>query len=104
MDPEVAGHAIIPAHYIIMSIVSLVGAIAFLWNGQREIHKEKSEELKEVRELREKDTDEIKELHSKVGELAGLQKGIEIGVEQVSSKVIQEIRSLREETKRHDTE
>ena len=80
---------------VLGAFASLSAAIVALWRLEINNQKECREDLKETRELREKDTEEIKSLIGKMEHLQGEQKGFLAGADMMSQTVVAEIRSLK---------
>jgi hypothetical protein len=84
------------AEYIISGFIALSGAIIALWRVEIANQKECREDLKETRELREKDNEEIKDLIGKVEHLQGEQEGFMAGAHIAVERVVQEVKILQQ--------
>ena len=85
--------------YIVGGFAGMAAAIAVLWKANHTQNTETKSDLREMRGLREQDSEKIIALTGKVAHVEGSREGFLKGVEHISAQVIEEIRSLSEKEK-----
>ena len=85
--------------YIVGGFAGMAAAIAVLWKANHNQNTETKTDLREMRALREQDSEKIITLTRKIAHVEGTRDGILKGVEHISTQVIEEVRRLSENNK-----